>query len=311
MQVAPSSRFFFLFPVISFVLTCCQTVVELDLPEKPASLVVNGFFNPDSVFSVSVSKSQYILDNAPITKINNAVVSVFDGDVFLEQLSFYSDGNYFSSQNIKPQAGKKYKLTVSASGFNQAEATDAAPAGTEITGVDTGNFFFENEKYFEVKIRFRDNPAENNFYHLQLFGSFRFFIFDSTGQQVIDTISYNEPTEFQSRDLIFDDKNWFDNSGAMFSDELFATKGEYQLSVYLYAYSYSPDTAMGSYSFDELEVSLKSVSRDYYRYVVSYQKYKESNGNPFAEPVQVFNNVSNGFGIFAGYSGTRYTINLH
>jgi hypothetical protein len=47
---------------------------------------------------------------------------------------------------------------------------------------------------------------------------------------------------------------------------------------------------------------ITSCSSQYYRYVNSLELYNESDGNPFAEPVQLYNNISNGYGIFAGAS---------
>jgi hypothetical protein len=52
-------------------------------------------------------------------------------------------------------------------------------------------------------------------------------------------------------------------------------------------------------------VSLMSLSEDYFKYKLSLEKYQETAGDPFAQPVQVYSNVENGFGIFGGYSVYR------
>ncbi|MEL6355444.1 MAG: DUF4249 family protein, partial [Bacteroidota bacterium] len=41
-----------------------------------------------------------------------------------------------------------------------------------------------------------------------------------------------------------------------------------------------------------------SLTEDGYRFLVSKQAYEESIDNPFAEPVNVHNNITNGYGIF-------------
>lgn len=294
-----------------FLFSSCETVVELDLPEKQPGLVTNCFFNPDSIFSVNMSKSQYVLDNASVRKINNAVISLYRESVWIEDLGFISDGNYTSLKGNKPQAGINYKISVSADGFSSVEANDKIPAPTQITAVDTGTIFMENQKYFELKIKFKDNPSEKNYYQLQLFTKNYFQSYDSIGNPIMDTTSYFQPMGFESKDLIFDHEKNFGNSGAMFSDELFGAKGEYQLSIYTYTYSNEYDTMGNAYGFNELKILLKSVSENYYKYVVSYQLYQQSNGNPFSEPVQIYNNIKNGYGIFAGYSGTEWLIKLN
>ena len=201
---------------VFFIFSSCETVVELDLPEKKPGLVVNCFFNPDSAFSVSISKSQYVLDNAAIRKINNAVVSIYRESSWLEDLILVSDGNYKSSSGNKPLAGINYKISVSSEGFSPVDANDKIPAPPQITGMDTGTFFMENQKYFEMKIKFKDNPSEKNYYQLQLYTKNYFQNYDSIGNPVMDTNSYFQPMSFESHDLVFDHEKNFGNSGAMF-----------------------------------------------------------------------------------------------
>ena len=44
--------------------------------------------------------------------------------------------------------------------------------------------------------------------------------------------------------------------------------------------------------------TLKNHSEDYYMYKKTFNVYQSVRGNPFAEPVQVFSNIENGYGIF-------------
>ena len=43
-----------------------------------------------------------------------------------------------------------------------------------------------------------------------------------------------------------------------------------------------------------------NISKSYYYYRTSLELYVDAPRNPFAQPVQVFSNINNGFGIFAG-----------
>jgi len=54
--------------------------------------------------------------------------------------------------------------------------------------------------------------------------------------------------------------------------------------------------------------TLSSVSEDYYKYNVTLAKYEQTQGDPFAQPVQVYSNIENGFGIFGGYSSFSDTL---
>ena len=63
------------------------------------------------------------------------------------------------------------------------------------------------------------------------------------------------------------------------------------------------------YNVDSLAVIFSKVSEEYYWYETSYQSFLSSRYS-FAQPVQVYSNVENGHGIFAGYSTTRQIIDL-
>lgn len=302
-----------------FFFSSCETIVEIELPEKPPSLVVNCFFNPDSVWKVNVSKSQHIFDNAGIQKINNAKISLYEGSALIDNPTLVSDGNYVSSKNLKPETGKNYKITVSADGFKNIESSDFAPVSTQILKVDTGTVFRQNQKYFEMKIKFKDNPSVKNYYNIQIFAEQYRISFDSLGQPIKDTANSEIiPYSFESNDIIFGEhQNWFGNEGAIFTDEIFASKGEYQLSIFANIYIYQYDFSSGHSSVTKSEsnvskfyIHLKSVSESYYKYVASYQNWRQSNGDPFSQPVQVYNNISNGYGIFAGYSSALHIVNL-
>ena len=55
-------------------------------------------------------------------------------------------------------------------------------------------------------------------------------------------------------------------------------------------------------------LKLNYSKEDYFKYKLSLEKYQETAGDPFAQPVQVYSNVENGFGIFGGYSVYRDTL---
>ena len=48
-------------------------------------------------------------------------------------------------------------------------------------------------------------------------------------------------------------------------------------------------------------VTLRTVSEDFYNYKITGSLHDNSSDNPFAQPVNVYKNIDNGFGIFAGY----------
>jgi hypothetical protein len=55
-----------------------------------------------------------------------------------------------------------------------------------------------------------------------------------------------------------------------------------------------------SYKTLSLRLYLHNISKSYYYYRTSLELYQSASGNPFAQPVQVYSNIENGFGVFAG-----------
>jgi hypothetical protein len=51
-------------------------------------------------------------------------------------------------------------------------------------------------------------------------------------------------------------------------------------------------------------ILLISATEEHFLYHLSYKAYQDSNGDPFAQPVQIYSNVENGLGIFAGHNKT-------
>jgi hypothetical protein len=49
-------------------------------------------------------------------------------------------------------------------------------------------------------------------------------------------------------------------------------------------------------------VELLSINEDYFRYIKSVNSYDNALDNPFAEPVNVFSNIKNGYGFFTTFA---------
>ncbi len=99
----------------SILLSACETIVEIDIPREAPRLVANAFINPDSLISVRVSRSKFVLDNAPLKPIENATAQIFENGQLRESLEHTGQGLYVSS--FKPQVGSEYTLQVAAQGF--------------------------------------------------------------------------------------------------------------------------------------------------------------------------------------------------
>jgi hypothetical protein len=56
--------------------------------------------------------------------------------------------------------------------------------------------------------------------------------------------------------------------------------------------------------------SLHHVSASFYQYSLSARRYDDAEDNPFAEPVILYSNVKNGYGVFSMGSTRKYIIQV-
>lgn len=278
--------------VLSFL--SCRKEINYKIPDNGRKIVVNSFFNTEDTFKVNLSKSLYILDDAQFSFVQNATVKLYEDDNFVENLFYDKSGNYFSN-SLKPKAGKNYSLKVLIDNFDEVTASETLPEIVKINSIDTASVMFvpsgggfggtEKEEMYEFKINF-DDKIGNNYYMIKIQYVDKFGYEGDTTTSVYDLyINYN--------DIIVE--KYISSQGAIIFSDKYFEGSQLNLSLYLSKWNfYNLNTPV--------IVSLFSLSESYYKYVISFEEQNNSSGNPFAEPVQVYNNINNGYGIFAGYS---------
>lgn len=285
-------------------MTSCRKVIDIDLKNSERKLVVNSAFSPEKPIEFNISQSLFILDSKETKFIDGALIEIFENNNLVQILTSSSNGNYISS--ITPKQGYKYSVYVSYEGLKKAYSENVVPNSIKIISVDTStihttinNDMYEganNEKY-QMKIKFFDNPNEENYYTLSIYSMQETYNYIN-GQEIIQYENY--PIHFSTNDLILQDIDYA--SEAIFSDELINGK-EYELNINFDKYNFYNDSNL-------VTIYLKSISKDYYLYKSSIQKHMSVNGDPFSEPVQVYNNIINGYGIFAGFSVDTIILNF-
>jgi hypothetical protein len=277
--------------VLMIVFTSCEKTIDINVESKATKLVVNSLISisPDSVVAVNVSKSLSILDNDNIVYINDATVNLYENGVFLQTLSFDNNGNYYAYQ-VTPDFGKNYSLKVSAPGYKDAYAENNIPMPIQIISVDTMTVSGEWNDMLQCKIKFYDNPDERNYYFFNVRSLNEKYDPDSTINYSLSNIYFDSTDPIVEETL----KN---NFGILFSDEMINGQ-TYSLSVLLNKYDFTGNDTIMVY------FNLNSITYDFYLYAKSYANHVSAQGDPFAEPVQVYNNITGGYGVFAGFSSS-------
>jgi hypothetical protein len=248
----------------------CESIVDVDLKEPDPQIVVNSLFSPDSVWQVRVTKSRFILTNQyNFDEVEQASVTIRDSqNSIIETLLPASDqsNRLVYRGKSKPEVGKEYSIRVESVKKNNVSATSRIPLATAIISAKVSPL--ANNK-FQVSVSFSDNPKEKNFYLLKVINDNGYDLF-------IDAIdpAYKNNTR--------------GTLGILFSDNLFNGK--------------TIDFRISADSPPIKKIILVSVSEEYYQYFTTKQLQENTQGDPFAQPTQIFTNIENGLGIFAGYN---------
>lgn len=267
-------------PGLAYMLSSCETITEIDLPEEPSQLVVNSILNADSALTVNLSKSHSVNINYPVfDHVENAVVEVYKNKVQLTKLNYVGKGNYRSPSPLAGEPYSEYSLKINAPGFKTSEASDILPGKPVIV---SSRFDLEPQSN-NIDRRYKatlilDDHSENNFYELR--------IFDHTDRSELAYDLDNKLNQFNLANTSL-------RMVQLFDDKSFNGK-KVTLDISFSFYNINNKAR-------KISIILKNISRPYYDYQYSAARYFKS--DPVLSPVQpVKNNIINASGIFGTYN---------
>ncbi|MEP6737962.1 MAG: DUF4249 domain-containing protein [Chryseolinea sp.] len=275
--------------MLCLLLSGCDLVVDIDIPLKNPSLVVNLVFDPQNKWSAYVGRNNQVLDTA-VVRVANALVVIYAGGQSVDTLT-YLDHGYYGSDDY-PALEVDYEVRVSAPDFADVTANSFAPVPAQITSVSIGPEVSDKGKSFtNVKIVFKDDPATENFYELTL-------------ETVDDNMDSNGNIIQETRPIAMTTDDPLSTTGQ--SDEVFAL----QFKDVLFngkenSYSFTAISGQLNYAKSVI-LRLRTISKDLYLYRTTTIAQGLASDNRFAQPVNVYNNIHNGFGIFAGAASSVY-----
>ena len=275
----------------------CEMVVDVDVPREPSKLVVNSLFSTDSLFTAEIYYSRYILDDTYPAPLSNAQVRVFEGDQLVCQLVYDETKSVFlPDREVRPEAGKTYRIVATHPNYTTAEAIAVAQPIVPIESLHfTGQSIVRDyQTYHILELTFTDLPG-NQTYAIDIQqNNTSYYVIDE--DTVYDSYSYPGYMISDDPSVVTDE-----NGGSLYVlDDLFDGK-QYTLRLMV------PDYALYEYEGTEISqsINLKNLSEEYYLFIRSYNNHTYNEGNPFAEPVSVYSNITNGYGIFAGFGEYR------
>lgn len=275
----------------------CETIVDIDVPRESPRLVLNSFFNPDSTLKAEIYESQFVLDNGDFKTIPGAAVIISDENGN-EVAKLNDQGNGIYESDFKPETGTEYIIQASKQGYETVTGKDMIPSEpAAVTSIHVASYR-NQDGGTENEITFTINDENGNDFY-EILGMIEF-----TYTQDSLTYSGFNRMFFFSDDPVFSD---FNSSGSflLFNDVLFEGK-EREIKVSTF-FQY-PRCSIDCSSEAEINFYVRKVSKQYFDYRQTLELQQSLEGDPFAEPVSVYNNIENGYGIFAGFQTSTFLL---
>ena len=285
--------------IATFFLTGCVKIINDDLKAKESKLVLNAAISPDSTFTVNLSRTFNIFDdesdkNLPF--IDGAKVRLFEDGAYVFDLENRSAG-YYSKEGFYPETNKEYTVDAAFDGYKTIESKSAIPKIVPIADFDTLIVRLTNDPYYGDQtqyvglLTYQDPPGVSNQYQLAC----KIGIKDDAG-----TINWDENSLYvPDVDDSFYDRSW----GALLWSDKYSDGKEVEIRFVFYSEYPEFDEGRRETETVYFMFYFQTINQEYYTYLKSYSRYLESGGgsDPFSEPVVIYSNVKNGYGIFAGF----------
>ncbi|HWB63300.1 MAG TPA: DUF4249 domain-containing protein [Chitinophagales bacterium] len=277
--------------LLLMLLFSCEKDFNPSLESGADKMVINSLFNDNGKIVVYITKSYALSGSNNVTPVTGANVNLYQDGIFAEQLpwvpsdSVNSYGSYQSS--LVPQKGHTYSISVSHPAYGTATATDSIPMPAQIITAKMLQYGTAGGGKVVVDFNIKDNPALLNFYRINIWLGGNQISVDDRGDTTYapyyeargpDMLS---PVEDTVRDGIF----------LLFSDKGFNGQAK-ELKMQFD----NLDTAQ--FSNLQVWVELHTVSQTEFEYQQGLALYRGLSGASYGEPVNVYSNINNGYGIF-------------
>lgn len=305
-----------------FFLNACQMEIEVEIPQKPPQLVVVSTMVPykpnGKYLGVEVFTSRHLFDETENLPVENASVFAFRNGQSFGQLSYLTNNNYnfypFGYAPLEgPLPGETYRIEVSVPGFNPVWAETTIPQPVEIIqwNLDRIGFFDENGLiYSRVSLLFNDPPGQKNFYEIVVTDVSCQYDANCYSKVVTFEPFITSEPHYPSPVMVHLPKP----NRLLFTNQTF--QGE-QCNINFY-YFPGQEVSPGSHitlTGGFIAIQLRHVTEEYYKHFSTMlQARNQRLEDPFhgmGEPINIYSNITNGLGVFAGFNNSVVEVQLN
>ncbi|HHB52651.1 MAG TPA: DUF4249 domain-containing protein [Saprospiraceae bacterium] len=282
----------------------CEQELVIESPLSENKPVLNSIFNSGEPFEVELTTTFSPYKEIKVVELKDAVVSIFEEDVFKETLSYQTStdahlGKYVS--NFTPSQGKNYRIKVTAPNYDEVTAKSGVPSIVHFDKakiIQNSVWSINNPDLLRYDFSFEINdPLEEDYYYLTISSPIK--------RQNQQTQEWELYTHQYAEILISNlpDAKLYVNNGLIFTDQSF-NGGKFQIKGTATTYV----DARGAFDATEglvkdnsiMEVHLHHLSKEVYFFYISHATSLLNQGDFYSEPGIIYSNITNGFGIFGG-----------
>lgn len=297
-------------PILFFFLICCDTSIEFDIPEKPKVLVVNSTLVPSTLpgvkfLKIDVDYSFYVFDTISETKVTDAKILLYRNGILEDTLLYDSTSQgyelgYLAFQG--PIAGDIYDIEVHATGFPVAYSSTFIPEKVAIEEVLLVPAGFTDSNGFiwsEVTLSFTDPGQGRHFYEVMVVKNGQFY-------------DYRFPEHFTNEAFITSESYYPSPvrpdlkapASLLFNNDTF--KGEEMTFTFFFRPNQSREGSTFFLDWQVAGIQLRHITEEYYHYrtslLQSWYHHQDDFFYGIGEPLNVYTNITNGFGLFGGFN---------
>jgi hypothetical protein len=203
-----------LITTILFILSSCERETHINIPPQIPKLVAESRQGQNVFPEARISHTRGVTDPLPLNGqpdqyiVKNVIALLYENDILKDTLKYNNGTERYKAAIAKIQAGKTYKLLLTAPNFPVAEAISFTPVLVPINNLTfTRNVRVDvdGNSQDEVKIIFTDNAATEDYYLLRIVDAYGDWLYCvNTNDKDVEKLVYEDP--FYPEDCLQSDR---------------------------------------------------------------------------------------------------------
>ncbi len=277
------------FRFLLYVFIICQLSCTKEIPllsdDSSDKYVLNSLFSPENGFIIYLDKTNSIL-SPPSINYFNTETRLYENGICIDSI-ISIDSVIVLSKNV--QLNSVYKIEITFEDENiTLSAVDSVPEKVLVSDAQYEYPVYEDETktpFGRLNFNFQDETGRRNYYEIAF----------QIGQRYVNTFNVNSPIV-----SVDTEKDPIHFPVMLFTDEKFQDS-EVCFEIYMDC-PVNPTIVLRNVSFDYYMYKSKLYPHLFNQNIDREKVYELFKGDPF----DLYSNVTNGLGIFAAYSESRF-----